>query len=122
MKTKIELLKAIDDKKVVSAWNKGVKIYAYELVEAIEEADDFEFYGSPADKKMLLNGADDWKMYSEGGCALCYDYDIALRLCTPSELKKTDNGRKYPNSRENWIDCQARALYQAWRLIKRLAV
>lgn len=33
---KNELLEAINNSYARSAWNKGVKIYAYELVEAIE--------------------------------------------------------------------------------------
>lgn len=33
---KNELLEAINNSKARSAWNKGVKIYAYELVEALE--------------------------------------------------------------------------------------
>lgn len=43
------------------------------------------------------------------------DYDIAKRLCNPTELKRTDNGRLDPNKREQWLDTQARALYQACR-------
>nr|DAP26633.1 MAG TPA: hypothetical protein [Bacteriophage sp.] len=61
----------------------------------------------------MLNGAQDWEQYSWGGSALIYDYDIAERLCCPSELKKTRNGERRPNSREEWLDVQARALYQA---------
>ena len=46
--------------------------------------------------------------------------DIAKRLGT-SELKKSKNGENKPNSREEWLDTQARALTQAERLIIRLA-
>lgn len=60
-----------------------------------------------------MNGADGWSDYSWGGSALIYNEDIALRLCTPSELKRTANGSKRPNAREEWLDVQARALYQA---------
>ena len=63
----------------------------------------------------------DWLEYSEGGCALVYDEDIAERLCTPSELKKKKGGRLQPNSRETWIEIQARALYKAASLILRSA-
>ena len=65
----------------------------------------------------MLNGADNWRQYSEGGCALCYDGQIAERLCAPWELRKTDNGRKDPNPRESWIDVQSRALFQAAQLV-----
>lgn len=50
-----------------------------------------------------------------GGSALVYDGDIAAALCTPSELKRTRNGDRRPNSREEWLDVQARALRQAFR-------
>lgn len=55
--------------------------------------------------------------YSWGGSALVYDGDIAAALCNPSELKKTRNGKRRPNSREEWLDVQARALYQAFRRV-----
>lgn len=42
-----------------------------------------------------------------------YDGDIAERLCTPSELRKTRGGELNPNCRESWLDVQARALYRA---------
>ena len=51
--------------------------------------------------------------YSWGGCSLCYDVDIAARLCTPSELRKTRNGERRPNGREEWLDVQTRAIHQA---------
>ena len=59
---KNELLEAINNSKARSAWNKGVKIYAYELVESLEVEE------IPQDKtelkSLLLNGAADWKQYS----------------------------------------------------------
>jgi hypothetical protein len=119
MKTINQLREAIKNSPARSAWNKGVKLYALELIE--EMPDTREFYASPADKKELLNGADNWQQYSEGGNALIYDGDIAERLCNPSEYKRTKEGERQPNARESWIDVQARALYQAYRLICRLA-
>ena len=68
-----------------------------------------------------MNGAENWKEYSYGGCALCYDHDIAKHYCTPSELKKTKEGMRNPNSQETWLDVQARALHQAENLINRIA-
>ena len=49
-----------------------------------------------------------------------YGGDIAERLCTPSELKKTRHGERRPNSREEWLDTQARALHQAARRVSSL--
>jgi hypothetical protein len=119
MKTINELRAAIENEKARSAWDKAVKAYALELIEDMDG--NQEFYGSPADKKELLNGADSWHQYSWGGCSLIYDGDIAQRVCSPSELKKTKNGENRPNAREEWLDVQARALSQAERLIVRLA-
>ena len=72
-------------------------------------------------KKEVLNGAANWREYSYGGCALIYDADIAERLCSPSEYKRTREGQRAPNSRETWLDVQARALGQAASLIATVA-
>ena len=68
-------------------------------------------------REAMLNGARDWMQYSWGGCSLCYNGQIAERLCTPSELKRTKGGENPPNKGEEWLDVQARALYQAAALI-----
>ncbi len=110
----LSLYNKIKSIKTRSAWRRGVKSYALELVESAEielTPDNVQAH--------LLNGAQNWKQYSEGGCALIYDGDIAERLCAPSELKKKKGGDLQPNSRENWIDVQARALFQAFNLIRR---
>lgn len=119
MKTIGELKNAIETMKTRSAWDKGVNQYAIDLLSDMD--DSMEFYGSPADKKTLLNGADSWEQFSQGGCALIYDGDIAERTCSPSELKKTRNGERNPNSRETWLDVQSRALFQASNKIMRIA-
>ena len=107
-----------------SAWARGVTEYALELLDELFENItngyfSIEDLGCPKLlKRQLLNGADNWSHYSWSGCSLIYDYDIAERLCTPSELKKTKNGQRRPNSREEWLDVQARALMQASLLVK----
>ena len=95
-----------------SAWNRGVVRYAMELITEVD--------GKEITDKNLLGGADSWKQYSEGGCALIYDVDICHRLCTPSEIKKTKDGEHRPNKQETWLDTQARALYQAAQMILRI--
>ena len=117
--TKKELINAISASKARSAWARGVKEYALNLVEESYEQDtEIVKIGV----SLYLKGAETWKEYSYGAhsCALVYDYDIAKRLCTPGELRKTDFGRKQPNSSANWLDVQAKALYQAHRLIAEL--
>lgn len=86
-----------------SAWDKAVTLYAFDLLEDVQWA---------------LNGASCWEQYSNGGCSICYNADIAARVCTTSELKRTDGGMNNPNSRETWLDVQARALYQACNRIR----
>ena len=100
-----------------SAWGRGVHAYAVELVESLDDSADLS--NETLLRKALLNGADDWRQYSDGGCALVYDSDIAERLCSPSELKRCKGGERQPNARENWLDCQARALAQAASLVRR---
>lgn len=122
-----ELKQAIASEKPRSAWGRGVKGYAEGLAEELEEAIQGGYFAEDklidraALKEQMLNGAKDWSQYSWGGSALIYDSDIAERLCNPSELKKTRNGERRPNSREEWLDVQARALRQAANMIIRLA-
>lgn len=119
-----KVAETIEAKKTRSAWAAGVKAYALELMEQFTEScadgwnDPDDMLSPSMLSKALLNGAADWDEYSEGGCSLIYNADIAERLCTPSELKKTQYGMKDPNSRENWIDCQTRALRQAYWMIE----
>ena len=102
-----------------SAWDKGVQLYVSDLLDQLQEAikghwlEDDDLLSPAMLDRALLNGASSWAAYSYGGCALCYDPDIAERLCTPPELERTRNGDRNPNGRENWLDVQARALCQA---------
>ena len=94
-----------------SKWSQGVAEYADELREFLKE-NNLE-----ATKENMLNGASDWGQYSYGGNALIYDYDIAERLATPSEIKsrtrKDGSFNQMANANESWLDVQARALHQA---------
>lgn len=118
--TTIETIRAtIETAKTRSAWDRAINTYALELLEEYEEN-----YGrnacAPCETD-LLNGAANWSQYSWGGSSLIYNEDIARRTCSPSELKKTRNGEKKPNSREEWLDVQARALFQAAQRIRYIA-
>ena len=122
MKNYEEIKKNLESRKDRSAWNKGVTVYALELLD--EAAEQIDYTGKDPEtraelKAIVLNGASDWSQYSWSGSSLIYDYEIAERLCCPSELKKTRGGERKPNSREEWLDVQARALFQAYnRLLK----
>ena len=107
-----------------SAWSRGVAEYALELLESLQESIEYGYF-DPEDitnrtitHKALLDGAGSWHEYSWNGCSLIYNSDIAERLCTPSELKKTRNGARKPNAIEHWLDTQGRALLQAEILIQ----
>ena len=113
----------LETRKDRSAWGKGVNAYALELVEALRERAEYEGRDPESAeecREWMLNGAQDWGQYSWGGSSLIYNGDIAERLCCPSELKKTRNGERRPNSREEWLDTQARALYQACNRVARV--
>lgn len=110
-----KIKKRLKYKKARSAWDNGVISYAVELLDKLDRE---EYSNEKELRQALLNGADSWDAYSWGGCSEIYDCDIAARLCTPSELKKTRNGKRKPNASEEWLDVQARALYQAeWLII-----
>lgn len=113
MKTEL-IIKELLKKKGHSAWERGVLEYAVEMLEVIDPCE----LTVKNCKEKLLNGAMNFNEYSWGGCSLIYDYDIAKRLCTPSEYKRKKGGELNPNSREQWLDTQARALYQAYIKIK----
>lgn len=112
-----------------SAWARGVAAYSQELAASLIESIEYEgtdtlpTRGLPQSmrrgilQKMLLNGASDWEQYSYSACALVSDLDIAERLCTPSELRRCRGGELNPNSRETWLDYQARALAAASRAL-----
>ena len=108
-----------------SAWTRGVRAYAAELCNSLRGVAAYAAEtGAPSPltdretvRAALLNGARDWSEYSRGGCALIYDGDIAARVCTPSELRRTHGGQRDPNPRETWLDVQARALYQAGAVV-----
>lgn len=120
MEINLEAIKnAIEARKTRSAWDKGVTLYALELLDNIRDLPAAD--SRQEIQKALLNGARDWDEFSWGGCSLIYNADIAERLCSPSELKRTRSGEWRPNRREEWLDVQARALYQACRLICRAA-
>lgn len=110
MKTINELRITIENRYARSAWDKGVKEYAIDLLDDLEDSD---LENVEKLRETLLNGARNWSEYSWGGCALIYDCDIAERLCTPSELKRCNGGNWRPNRNTEWLDVQARALTRA---------
>ena len=105
-----------------SAWAKGVKVYAFHILAQFEEWRKWNEENGESvpelDEVTALNGASDWSAWAYGGCGLVYDYAIAERLCTPSELNKLDGGARVPAGVTTWCDIEARAARQAWRMIE----
>lgn len=116
-----EIRARLEAVKTRSCWDRGVKGFALNLLRSyIDICEYCDNNGRPIpelNEETLLNGADDWNACCYGGGALIYDGDVAKNLCTPSELKRTDNGNKAPNDREGWQDVQARAYFQAYRML-----
>lgn len=115
-------MKVIDIRNVIeslpaerSAWRRGVRQYAMDL---IEDLSDFQDITPENCREILLNGAASWKEWAYGGNGLIYDTDIARRLCSPSEFRKRRGGELEPSSRESWLDVEARAVGQAAAAIK----
>lgn len=128
------LREKLENHKARSYWAAGVKTYAAEILDTLEnvaaynnangDTQEYNYTASTKNHADALNGAKDWKQYSRGGFSLVYDGDIAKTLCSPSELKRLtykEGGMKDPNAREDWLDVQARALFQAQNLLDDLA-
>ena len=88
MKT-TELIELIEELKAVNEAQAGVIAYALELLYRYgEDREDIEVNSEC--RKYLLNGAENWLQYSEGGCSLIYDEEIEERL---SAFDKIDRKR-----------------------------
>ena len=118
-KTYSEIYNLLTQEKPRSAWARGVNNIAMDIVAEILEEHD----GNDAPH---FNRVEDFAHHFynvslreavDGGCFLCYNYDIAKIFCTPSELKRVKNGGRNPNSRETWLDVMYRGAYQAIRHI-----
>jgi hypothetical protein len=104
-----------------SKWGNGVHFLALTIVGDYEANEPGTACELGELESTLLNGAANWSAYCYGGNLLICDQDIAELLCTPSELRRCtakDGSLKDLNRREIWMDVQARAAAQAWRLIR----
>ena len=106
-----------------SAWDRGVAKYALDIISDLKDRGINEITPeSPLFRKQCLNGAENWNQYSNGGSSLICDFEIVERICTDSEKRRYKAGRlERPNARESWIECQERALGQAFLLLKGMA-
>ena len=115
----LAILEDCNERPERSTWGRGVQAYAKEIAFTLSDQVREVEPTRAAIEHIALNGAKDWHQYSWGGCSLVYDEDIAKLLCPPSEFKRKRNGALPPNSCEEWLDVQARALTQAfWRVLR----
>ena len=89
---KSELLSLLKKVRVTKA-NHVYLAYAFEI---LEDLGDFQINSAKELEKALLNGADNWKMYSKGGSSLIYDDDIKERLGIKRNFRNVD-----------WLQAQA---------------
>ena len=119
-KTWAQVLEQIKQHKARSAFDKGVRRFAIDLVESAIERHHFKMSDfADSDEKLFLNGAKDWKQYVDGACGLFACSDIAEALCSPSELKRVKGGLLSPSRNESWIDVAARAYRLAYETLIR---
>lgn len=118
-----------------SAWKKGVRSYALEMLENVEDKTApactltlgqlINHVGYNSVKiGMFANQYNACQEVSWIGNFEIYNENIAERLASPSEIKKctrADGSIRNPNSRESWLDVQTRAIWQAVMLIQRNA-
>ena len=116
----IRALDHVDSLDLSSAWGKGVRRYSHELFGNLFYWTTQGHYlnGVEEAHEKAMQGASTWEEYSRSGLSLESGEEIAERLCTPVELRKCKGGARRPNLREDWMDVQARALFQAWEMLK----
>lgn len=83
--------------KTRSAWQRSVVDYAIHILERAESYDEFGHL--QISEYTLLDGAADWHEYAASKARL-------------------HDGRRAPNASETWVDVEARALSQAWELLR----
>ena len=83
---KTDIINAVKAQKARSAWARGVKQTAVDMLDGIDKTEI-------TSAKDVLNGADSPAKWVSGGLGLIYDEDIAELLCTPSELRLTKGGQ-----------------------------
>lgn len=109
-------IKSTINDNVTSGWKHAIKLYAIDLLELFKE-NNAKTPNTPFVEKEFLDGASNWREYSENGNSLIYTEDIAERMCTDRQLKLVGGGKKDPSKHMTWIQLQGNALKQAFDLI-----
>ena len=96
-----------------SCWNRGVASLIRDYAEEVLKEHDGETVSNKELFRLWNCGNETLRDAVYGGCFDIWNYDIAKRLCTPSEFKKSNEGMRNPNRCENWLDMEYRAIYRA---------
>lgn len=130
------LVSQLSKEKVRSCWDRAVQSDAIDMIERVKSdcghvvngvfsGTVSEFLAAVVNHVGIINSKIETvyscmpyiKESSRGGNWLIYNDDIAAHYCTPSELKRVTHKdgsiRDHANSREDWLEVQARAHYQA---------
>lgn len=96
-----------------SYWSRGVASLIRDYGEDALGEHDGEIISARDFYKLWNCGSDSLREAVYGGCFDIWNYDIAKRLCTPSDLKKSNEGMRRPNKYQDWIDVELIAVKQA---------
>lgn len=96
-----------------SCWSRGVASLVRDYAEDVLREHDGETATIKEFDQLWNCGAETLRDAVYGGCFDIWNYDIAKRLCTPSEFKRTKEGMREPNRRETWLDVEYRAICRA---------
>ena len=113
------IISKINQTRPRSYWGKGVKQYALDILNNLDDVKDLPS-NSRELETCLLNGASNWGQYSNGAFSLIYSEDIATRLYSPrvvESCRKKNGGFASTYKGMDWLDIQAIALEEAFLLI-----
>ena len=104
-------------KRRMPKYKRAILDYCYLLLTGFDGEENFN--RGNLEKKLLI-GAENWHEYSYTGLAHCLNSKIAEVLCTPSELKKYDYGKKCPKKFGDWWAAQEYYLIIAYTTILKI--
>lgn len=104
-------------KKRMPKYKRAILDYCYLLLLGFDGEENFN--RGNLEKKLLI-GAENWHEYSYTGRAHCLSSKIAETLCTPSELKRYDYGKKCPKKFGDWWAAQEYYLIIAYTTILKI--
>ena len=96
-----------------SCWSRGVASLIRDYAEEVLQEHDGETVSNKELFRLWNCGNETLRDAVYYGCFDIWNYDIAKRLCTPSQFKKSKEGMRSPNRCETWLDVEYKAIYRA---------